>query len=136
MRELEETLPGTSQTLAAKQRAHAAVDKKSAQLARFLEALYELEGHDVLAGRVRQSSHESTPESAGRSESEPGESEDDGGPDVVVAVPRPAPASPAAPAPAVAPQAATQAVAQTAQRAGPVVDRSPARSHPAPIATR
>ena len=57
MQELEELLPLANETLERKQRAHAAVDRKSARLARYLEALYELEGHAELAARVRQSSH-------------------------------------------------------------------------------
>lgn len=54
----ENLLPLASKSLEEKRRAHAAVDKKSGQLARFLEGLYELEGHDVLSAKVRPSSHQ------------------------------------------------------------------------------
>ncbi len=59
MKELEELLPLANASLEAKRKAHAAVDEKSAAFARFLEGLYGLEGHDVLAAKVRPSSHRS-----------------------------------------------------------------------------
>ncbi len=65
MTELEDLLPLASATLEAKKKAHAAVDEKSAVFARFLEGLYGLEGHDVLAAKVRPSSRGSKKESAG-----------------------------------------------------------------------
>ncbi len=57
MKELEDLLPMAARSLEEKREAHAAVDEKNAKLARFLEGLYELEGHDVLAAKVRPSSH-------------------------------------------------------------------------------
>ncbi len=72
MQELEDMLPLANQTLEAKHEAHAAVDQKSARLARYLEGLYELEGHDVLAAKVRPSSHRSKKESADAAASEDG----------------------------------------------------------------
>ncbi len=65
MKELEDLLPLASASLEAKKKAHAAADEKSAVLARFLEGLYGLEGHDVLAAKVRPSSHGSKKEKAG-----------------------------------------------------------------------
>ncbi len=57
MQALEDLLPLAAETLEAKRAAHTSVDDKSARLARFLEGLYELEEHDVLAAKVRSSSH-------------------------------------------------------------------------------
>ena len=74
MEDLEGLLPLASQSLAAKRAAHAAVDEKSAAFARFLEGLYGLEGHDVLAAKVRPSSHskkeQGTEEAEGRADGE------------------------------------------------------------------
>ncbi len=67
MQTLEEVLPMAAKTLADKRRAHAAVDEKNGKLARYLEALYDLEGEEVLADAVRRSSHrpkEPDPEAA------------------------------------------------------------------------
>ncbi len=114
MKELEEMLPLASQTLAEKREAHAAVDEKSAAFARFLEGLYGLEGHDLLAAKVRPSSHRSKKDSADAATSQQ--------PDVQDAAPPPAAPPPAAPPPAAPP------AAKTAESSPPAA--SPSRAAP------
>ncbi|MEM7357412.1 MAG: hypothetical protein AAF657_41750, partial [Acidobacteriota bacterium] len=53
---LEETLPMTSASLERKVRTLDKLQRQAGIAARFLEALYHLAGHDVIAGRVRLSS--------------------------------------------------------------------------------
>ncbi len=55
--EIEDVAPLASQSLEAKHRAHKALDTLNARAARFLEAFYVLAGHDILAAKVRPSSH-------------------------------------------------------------------------------
>ncbi len=69
MNELEEMLPLANRTLARKRQAHTAVNDKTAAFGRFLEGLYGLEGNDMLAAKVRPSSHRSKKEEAGAPES-------------------------------------------------------------------
>jgi len=54
---LEERLPASSASLEAKERTLEKLQRQSGIAARFLEALYHLAGHDVIARRVRLSSH-------------------------------------------------------------------------------
>ena len=54
---LEEKLPASSVSLEAKERTLDKLQRQSGIAARFLEALYHLAGHDVIARRVRLSSH-------------------------------------------------------------------------------
>ncbi len=91
-------LPLASRTLAAKHAAHAAVDEKSAALARYLEGLYELAGFDELATRVRPSSHRSKQEDAETAAGEQGAGDEDAR-EATEAVPGPAAPRPAAPRP-------------------------------------
>ncbi|MCP3957550.1 MAG: hypothetical protein GY719_06825 [bacterium] len=57
LNDLEELAPLANASLEEKHRAHEAVDRKNGDLARFLEAFYVLTGHEVLAAKVRPSSH-------------------------------------------------------------------------------
>ena len=107
MNALDTLLAAASATLEAKTKTLAAVKDKSKRLARFLEGVYGLGGHDVLAARVRPSSHQKKEQAEG-SGVESGEPES--------AADQPATAQPATPPPADAQPAPAPAVADTAQK--------------------
>ncbi len=145
MQELEDLLPLAARSLEEKRQAHVAVDEKSAKLARFLEGLYELEGHDVLAAKVRPSHHRrgdaGDPEKTGAAET-PENVQAEGTSEVAPVAPEPVAPEPAVeavgvdvlPASGVLPPAPEGAQAPGGRRPGAdrprrrTVSRSPSRN--------